>query len=399
MEKHHNNPDKCVTCTACVVHCPVTEADRKFCGPKMLGPGMERFRLFDGDDEPSLEYCSNCKNCDISCPSGVPISTLNMLAKAKYYKKNKHRLRDWVLSHGELMGKLGSVTPFLTNMGMSNPLSKLMMQQIGIAPKAPLPPYAAQTFQKQFAALRQKSSENKVVFFPGCFINYNDPAVGMDFVAVMQAAGYEVLVPENLVCCGSPLVASGYLDEAEQNARTNTAELAKWTAQGYPVIMCCTSCSLMLKQEYQELFSIEGVAENAAKMYDASEFILELMESQRLKLDLQPIAGQYIYHAPCHLRAQGIGLPSWELLQMIPNLAIEQADAGCCGISGNYGFKDDRYDVAMKVGAPLFQRIKSSGADTAVSDCGTCRLQLAHGGGVKTAHPLSLLRRSLSQGK
>ncbi|MEI3478517.1 MAG: hypothetical protein V8Q84_04675 [Bilophila sp.] len=30
------------------------------------------------------DYCSNCKNCDIACPSGVKISTLNMLARADW---------------------------------------------------------------------------------------------------------------------------------------------------------------------------------------------------------------------------------------------------------------------------------------------------------------------------
>ena len=41
----------------------------------------------------ALDYCSNCKNCDIACPSGVKISTLNMLARAEYCKRHKPALR------------------------------------------------------------------------------------------------------------------------------------------------------------------------------------------------------------------------------------------------------------------------------------------------------------------
>ena len=80
--------DKCTTCSTCVAYCPVTRATRAFKGPKLTGPSSERFRLFDetGGGEISeieaLDYCSNCKNCDIACPSGVKISTLNMLARA-----------------------------------------------------------------------------------------------------------------------------------------------------------------------------------------------------------------------------------------------------------------------------------------------------------------------------
>ena len=395
MKKHHINPDSCTACTVCVAHCPVTGATRKFRGPKMVGPTLERMRLSAEDVEPSLEYCSNCKNCDMSCPSGVPISTLNMLARAKHFKVRKQSKRDYILSHGEQAAKLASALPFgaaIANFGMS--MSRGILKKIGISDKAPLPPYAKTSFIKQFKGLRQQSYPDKVIFYPGCFINYNDPKVGMDFVAVMQANNYEVIVESDLVCCGSPLVVNGFLDEAEANARINVKILKKWTDQGYPVITCCTSCGLMLKQEYQELFHIEGVQEYAKHLYDAGEFLLELYDKGRLNTNFGTLNEQYLYHAPCHLRAQGMGLPGLDLLELIPGLEVENADAGCCGISGNYGFKEDKYDIAMKIGAPLFRKIKENKLSTVVSECGTCRLQIEHGAQVNTLHPMTLVRRS-----
>lgn len=84
-----------------------------------------------------------------------------------------------------------------------------------------LPKYASKTFLQQFRAFKQQSFPDKVVFFSGCFINYYAPEVGMDLVAVMQRNKREVIVPEGLDCCGSPLVGKGYLDEAVEKARTN----------------------------------------------------------------------------------------------------------------------------------------------------------------------------------
>ena len=75
MKKHQYNPDSCIACTSCVAYCPVSAATRKFAGPKMMGPALERFRGGETNTDFSLDYCANCKNCDISCPSGVPIST------------------------------------------------------------------------------------------------------------------------------------------------------------------------------------------------------------------------------------------------------------------------------------------------------------------------------------
>jgi len=393
MSKHLIDPDRCTACTTCVVHCPVTAATRKFRGPKMTGPALERMRLSQEDNEPSLDYCSNCKNCDISCPSGVPISTLNMLARARQYKNGKRSLRDEILSHGEKMARLSSVFPgpSLANLGMSIGKKLGLLDVVGISGKAPLPPYASQSFVKQFKRIKQTSYPDKVVFFPGCFINYNDPQVGLDFVAVMQQNKYEVIVDEAFVCCGSPLVVGGYLDEAKDNAAKNVATMAKWVDKGYPLITCCTSCGLMLKQEYQELFDFTETAENAKHLYDAMEFLTILRDKSRLNMNFGAVPARYLYHAPCHLRAQGLGLPALEMLELIPNVSVENLDAGCCGISGNYGFKADKYDISQAVGSKLFKKIKDSGSATVISDCGTCRLQIGQSAEVKTVHPISIV--------
>lgn len=392
MTHHGNNPDACVACTSCLVFCPVTAASPLFRGPKMLGPALERFRLLAGDAEKSLEYCSNCKNCDMSCPSGVPVSTLNMLAKYEYYKTNKRRPRDWMLAHGEKMARIASQIPRLANMGMANPVSRMLLKAAGIALQAQLPPYAPESFYSRFKKIRQRSCSDKVVFFPGCFINYNDPQVGLDFVAVMKANGFEVVVPDNFVCCGSPLVAGGYLDEAKRHEEKNVAAIKEWTDKGYPVVTCCTSCSLMLKREYQELFGSPDAALIAGHIFDAAEFLLALHEQKRLNTELQKNVGPYLYHAPCHLRAQGIGRPALDLLALVPGLDIADADAGCCGISGSYGFKEECYDIAMAVGDPLFRRITASKVPAVLSDCGTCRWQIMQGTGVPALHPITVLK-------
>lgn len=395
MKKHSAHPDQCTACTVCVAHCPVTAATRKFPGPKLAGPAAERMRLSQADYDPALDYCSNCKNCDMSCPFGVPISTLNMKARAKSYQKRKHLLRDHILSQGERMGKLSQSLPAaLINLGMKAGSKSGMMEAMGISGKAPLPPYAAKSFMKQIKKQPQQSYPDKVVFYVGCYINFNDPQVGLDIVAVMQANHYEVIVEDDFVCCGSPLVVNGFLEQAEKNAITNTQVMKKWTDKGYPIITGCTSCGLMLKQEYQELFDFAYTEENARHIYDCSEFLLELQDKGKFNDRLGPISEHYLYHAPCHLRAQGFGLPALDLLAHVPQLKLENADGGCCGISGNYGMKKEKYEIAMTIGDKLFQRIKDSKVKAVVSECGTCRLQIGHGGSVNTIHPISLLKTS-----
>jgi glycerol-3-phosphate dehydrogenase subunit C len=317
-----------------------------------------------------------------------------MLARAKQYKNKRRSLLDWMMSHSDIMSKLASPMAALSNFGMANPLTKLILKQVGITDTMSLPKYASKTFLSQFRAFKQQSFPDKVVFFSGCFINYYAPEVGMDLVAVMQKNNMEVIVPEGLDCCGSPLVGKGYLDEAMEKGRKNIAALKSLIDQGIPVLTCCTSCGLMLKMEYQELMDLDYMDKLAANTYDASEFLLERHEQGKLNLDLAPLAGRYIYHTPCHLRAQGIGRPSFDLLSMIPGFQIEAADAGCCGQSGTYGFEVAKHDIAMAIAEPVFQRIKEYQPDYIVSDCSGCRMQLSQGTGFPALHPLTILRQS-----
>lgn len=413
-------PDRCIACTTCTVVCPVAQATPNFLGPRMMGPAHERFRLVGFGEDASLHYCSNCKNCDISCPCDVPISTFIMRARAEVGREHKPSLRDWLLAHGETLGRWLSVIPAgLKNFGMRLSPARAVLDKFGIARKAPLPDFAAKSFRKQFPSIKQPAGlPRKVVFFPGCFVDLYDPECGRDLVTVLNRAGYEVLLPKPFVCCGLPQVANGFWEDAKSNAATNLAELKNWKEQGIPVLTGCTSCSLMFKDDYEQYFPELIPHDVSPALADACEFILGCIERGELVLPQkdfrtgQPLpeasgesgaAGSekrggvpdIIYHAPCHLRAQGMGLTGLELMQKIPGISVRNANSGCCGISGSYGFKADKYDISMRVGAKLFKAMRESGAAISASECGTCRVQMQHGGGLEAIHPITVLLRFL----
>ena len=396
--KHKIDPDQCLACTACITACPVTAATRKFRGPKMTGPALTRLRLLVSDEDNMLDYCSNCKNCDLACPSGVPISTLNMLAKNEYYKTHPRKSKaDYMLSHSENMGKMITSIPMaakFANLGMSIGKSLNMLSAMGISKDAKMPSYASESFYSQFKKYKQVSYEHKVVFFPGCYINYNQPHVGMDLVKVYQENKIEVIVDKNFVCCGSPMVSGGYIDDAKQNAIKNIELIKSWIDKGYNIVTACTSCGLMLKQEYQELFHFENMDNYAEHLYDSLEYLTILYDENKLNTNFKAIDEKFMYHTPCHLKVQSIGLPSLDILDLVPKLEVEDADAGCCGISGSYGFKKDKHDISMKIGSKLFNKIKDAKVEYVLSECGTCRLQIEHGSGAKTMHPLTVLRQA-----
>lgn len=389
------NPDKCIACTTCVVTCPVSRVTPKFLGPRMIGPAYQRFRLMDLAEDSSLTYCANCKNCDITCPQGVPVSSINMLARAEQSKKYGSSLRDWVLAHGELQAKLLQLIPAsLKNWGMLNPVTRLMLDMLGIDKRAPLPPFAKQTFRQMFKQIKQPELSKKIVFFPGCYVDVYEPGSGIDMVWAFNRAGYNVISPDDFCCCGLPMIANGFWSDARGRAKKNLKEMAKWSDEGIPVVTGCPSCSLTFRQDLPEFFPDLTEKFGMHRLEDAQDFLVECMERSELdiagKEDSKPM--KVIYHAPCHLRAQGDGLPGLKLLKALKGVEAKAANAGCCGISGSYGFKKEKYDIAQEIGSELFEKIRSSGADIASSECGTCRVQMTHGSGKKAVHPVTILR-------
>lgn len=389
--------DRCLSCTSCMANCPVMAAIKDYRGPKLIGPAHGRMSFSQEDIEATLEFCSNCKSCDRACPSGVAVSTLNMLKRADYYKTHPHTQAEDMLAHGEKMAHLVRMMPFgatFANMGMGFGKALNIFSKLGIAGERDMPAYASTPFKDLYKRIKQPPAKKQVVFFTGCYINDNEPQVGEAFVKVMNANGYEVLIDEGFNCCGSPLVVTGFLDEARQHADNNVARILDWKSKGIPVITPCTSCSLMLKEEYHELFGEHKMHEAAENVYDAFEFLEILQERGELNRSLKASGEKYLYHVPCHLKSQAIGLPAANILEETLGAKIQTADAGCCGISGNYGFRKDKYEISMKIGAALFERVKQKDFDKVISDCGTCRMQIQHGTGIKPCHPIEILAQA-----
>ncbi len=393
------NPDACITCATCVAQCPIAAATTEFLGPRMVGPAHERFRLMGMPEEKSLHYCSNCKNCDIACPHGVPISTFTMMARAAYAKKQGFSLRDWMLGHGaDIAHYLGFIPAALRNFGMKNPLTRLFLHELGVHKQAPLPSFAPKTFRALCKQEQQHVATDapSVVFFPGCYVDIYDPQTGLDMVWALNKAGYKVIVPQDVTCCGLPMVANGFWEDARKSAQRNARALMQWKKKNIPVLTGCPSCSLMFNGDIPQYFPDIKEQYGDVSMQDAQEFLLQCVDEEKLCIkEASEENTSIMYHAPCHLRAQGSGLLGYELLQRIYGNAVQNAHAGCCGISGSYGFKKEKYAIGMQVGSTLFETINEADVTLCSSECGTCRVQIEHGTQKQCVHPVSLLRKAL----
>jgi glycerol-3-phosphate dehydrogenase subunit C len=422
-----NHSDVCIRCATCTAICPVARVTPEFPGPKQAGPGAERFRKpGEASVDSWIDLCIGCHLCDMVCSSGVNISDLNLMARAKYLDEKGRPFRDWLLTHTYLFGSLGAFfSPVVNRLLKSSAIRWVLDTLFNIERKRELPEYEPTTFRQWFRkhqsgrqrpsfskdrtassiresetteAISQGVAKRRIAYFYGCYTNTNEVDIGKAAVEVLEANGFEVFLPPQK-CCGIPMLGNGDFKEAKTLGSWNVPSLLRAVHSGSDIIFSSTSCGHMIRHEYSRLLAIPGAEELGRHTFDLFEFLRGLKESNRLQLDFKELPLKVGYFAPCHLKSLGIGFPAFEILRLIPGLRIDNIDADCCGLGGTYGFKKEKYEISQEIGKDLAQAVDRLKPEIVLTDCEGCRLQIRHLTGLKVLHPIQMLRDAIQESR
>ena len=399
MNISENNFEQCLKCTVCTVYCPVATVKPEYPGPKQAGPDGERLRLkkpafFDE----SLKYCLNCKRCEVACPHDVRIGDIIQSARIKYSTK-KPGLREMMLANTDFMGTVATTMAPVVNASLGlKPVKAILDSVMKIDAHRTFPKYASQKFETWYhrhAEADQAKYAHHVSFFHGCYINYNYPQLGKDFVRVMNALGYGVHLLDREKCCGVALISNGLIDQARRQAEINLASVRKSVAKGMPVIGASSTCVFTMRDEYSHLLGIDN-ADVRDSINLATRFIFSLIDSGKAKIAFRPDYKLHLaYHTACHMEKMGWAIYSIEALRMIPGVKLTVLPSQCCGIAGTYGFKKENYPTSQAIGSTLFRKIEEIKPDYVVTDCETCKWQIEMSTSVSVKHPISILADAL----
>lgn len=399
-EYSENNFEQCIKCTVCTVYCPVAAVNPLYPGPKQSGPDGARLRLkHPAFYDEALKYCLNCKRCEVACPSNVRIGDIIQAARIKYSKK-KPGLREFTLANTDLVGSISTkVAPVVNATVGLKPVKAVMDAVLKIDHRRTFPTYSQGTFEGWFRkhAAEQAALPKQVAFFHGCYVNYNNPALGKDLVKVMNALGIGVQLLEKEKCCGVALISNGFIGQAKRQAKVNIASIRKAVKeQNLPVIATSSTCTFTLRDEYAHLLDIDN-ADVRDGIELATRYIYRLLQSGEAKFRFRKDAPKVrvAYHTACHMEKLGWAYYSIELLKMIPSVELTVLDSQCCGIAGTYGFKKENYATSQAIGESLFRKIEESGCDLVSTDCETCKWQIEMSTTKRVEHPLSILAAAL----
>jgi glycolate oxidase iron-sulfur subunit len=384
----------CIKCGLCLAACPVykhlleeTAAPR---GKIQLLKALQHQKVAPSRYlEEIASRCLLCHSCAAVCPSGM--ETGHLIAALRTEMRNAFGL-EWKkkLAFRYLLSEKGHLGLALQGARVLRPLlpPKTKLAGSAISGFPSIPPKALHDQVPERIRPSGSVIRTTVAFFPGCMIDYIYPEIGLSLISLLNSLGVEVILPQDLVCCGTPLLISGEHEILAQNLRHNLARLSSLQVEA--IVTACASCGHTLKKEYayllRELGEEDSLAlEVGAKVQDISQFLMGREEEIRELLG--PLSLCLTYHDPCHLaKGQGVRAEPRALLRSIPEMSfLEMAEAdACCGGGGSFQFYFP--EISRPIVGAKVENIRRTKAQVVATGCPACILRLE-----------SILERDLSQ--
>ena len=345
------------------------------------------------DFAPVVDACTLCDMCFMTkCPYVPPhefnidFPHLMLRYRAMEARQGKVGFADKQLAETDRNGRMATKTAGLANWATdrsNKTVRRLLQSQAGLDPDAALPKYSSKTLLAQAKTAPEVNREapafgRKAVIYATCFGNYNQPDVGLTTRAVLAKLGVEteVVYPH---CCGMPMLEQGRLAEVADAARTVAGAMQDWINKDYDIIALVPSCALMLKFEWPLILpDDQQVMKLAKSTFDVSEYIVDIARKEGLPDGMQPLSGGVSLHMACHARAQNMGQKAAEMLRLLPEADIAVVER-CSGHGGSWGFKQEHFETALKVGRPAARQARNAEKAFVTSECPLAGLHLAQG--------------------
>ncbi len=374
----------------------------------------------DGVDKKDyMKVVDQCYLCDLcymtKCPYTPPhewnldFPHLMLRAKAVKFRKGEVSARDKFLSNTDGLGKFAGipiVTQTVNAVNKAKVTRAVVENMLGVDKDAWLPEFATTKFRNGAAKSRPHAVKDgantpgKVAIYSTCYVNYNEPGIGHDLLAILDHNQIPYVMVEKEACCGMPKLEQGDLQGVAEKKAINIPHLAKLAKEGYAILTPVPSCTLMYKQELPLMFPDCADTQLVKEaMWDPFEYLVARNRDGLLKTDFKQELGHVSYHIPCHSRVQNVGRKTADMLQLVPNTKLNVVER-CSGHAGTYGVKKEFHANAMKIGKPVFKAMANDEPNYISSDCQLAGHHIAQGmeannlKQAEIAHPLTLVRKA-----
>jgi glycolate oxidase iron-sulfur subunit len=386
---------ECMRCGMCVSSCPTfrlfqTDEETPRRRIRIISKILVEKLPITAEEQFHLANCVQCRACETVCPSRMAYGQLFDEAQAQQSNKPiwLAKLAFWLIEKKQWRSRVMPLLVVYLKSGLQKPLrlsgllKKLRLSDAEALIRTP----TLNSLDAFYPSAITK--RGRVSLFTGCIAEHFDRETLLAAIKLLNAIGFEVLVPPKQGCCGAIHQHNGQSakDFINNNIKTFNAldvDAVLYTASG---------CGAILS-EYDRNDDDAG-KRFSERLSDINDFLLKHWSDD---LQLKPSNLKVAVHEPCSQRnvlknQQAV----YVLLQKIPGISIEAlADNNvCCGSGGSYMLTHP--ENASELRSLKKKIIIAASADVVVSSNFGCALFLADDG-IKVEHPLMPLSRQLQK--
>jgi FAD/FMN-containing dehydrogenase/Fe-S oxidoreductase len=345
----------------------------------------------------SLDLCLACKGCKGDCPVKVDMATYKSEFLAHYYERKWRPRQAYVFGLINYWAKLASYAPNPINWLAQTPgIRTLTKKMAGMPLQRQIPQFAPETFLQWFKQRPPRNQDKPpVILWPDTFNNHFHPETAKAAVSVLEAAGFQVRVPTQPICCGRPLYDFGMLTQTKKRLHKILTSMQEDINSGIPIVGMEPACVTVFRDELMSLFHGNEVAKRLTRQtYFFSEFLL----NKAPHFPYPKFDRKAILHGHCYQKALA-KMESEETVLRKLGLDLESLDSGCCGMAGSFGFHQEKYDVSVQVGElVLLPAVRAAGSETLIIANGySCREQIAQTTDRRSLHVAEVIDQAMHQ--
>ena len=216
--------------------------------------------------------------------------------------------------------------------------------------------------------LLDKLLGGNVLFYPGCMEKFVLREQEKNYEEILKKIGIDFIKLKDLeVCCGSPVLNAGYLEDFKTLAKKNFKVFKEHGVKR--IITPCPACFKTFKLEYPKViedFDIE--------VEHMTQTLLKALKEGKLKPKrLKKV--KVTYHDPCHLgRYCGVYEEPREIIKFLGLNLIEmefnRENAFCCG--GGGGLRSNYPELAREIAKERMKQALKTKAKILVTCCPLC---------------------------